>query len=126
MTEEIHQHLERSSHLLEVADELYELSYFEDAVNRLYYAMFHAATAILLHYGIQRSSHHALIAAFGQYVIKPGHIEQKYHRYLIEVFNARSESDYFPLPEITEEQVRRLLEYARDFVRTVEEHVDKQ
>jgi len=34
--------------------------------------MFHAATAALLAKDIERTSHHTIISAFGEYIAKPG------------------------------------------------------
>jgi hypothetical protein len=37
--------------------------------------MFHAATAVLLSRGIERRSHHAVLSAFGEHIVKPGLVE---------------------------------------------------
>ncbi len=107
-----------------VAEDLIELSHFEDAINRMYYAMFLAATAILLYYNIQRSSRYGLIAAFGEFIAKPGYLDKKYHRYLMDALNVRSESDYFPLPEVSEQEAKVNFEHAREFVDAVDAHID--
>jgi len=84
-------------------------------VGRCYYAMFHAASAILLDKDIKRHSHQGLISAFGQIFVKPGHIDAKYHKYFIEAFDLRQESDYQPTAEISEKQAGKLLERAKEF-----------
>lgn len=65
MKPEAQKHLARADQLLAAAESLIQQGFPPDAVSRSYYAMFHAATAVLLELGIQRSSHHATWAAFG-------------------------------------------------------------
>ena len=66
MREEIIQHINRGKHYIQVAEDLAELSYWDDVISRAYYAMFHTATAVLLSMDISRSSHHALNSAFDE------------------------------------------------------------
>lgn len=99
-----------------VTGDLIELGHWEDAVSRAYYSMFHAATAVLLSKNIQRSSHHALISAFGEYVTKPGLMDRKLHQYLITAFSVRSGSDYMPIPDTNEEDARIVLDQAQEFL----------
>jgi uncharacterized protein (UPF0332 family) len=85
-------------------------------VGRCYYAMFHAASAMLLDKDIKRHSHQGLISAFGQFFVKPGQIDPKFHKYITEAFDLRQESDYQPLTEISDIQAGKLLERAKEFV----------
>lgn len=66
--------------------------------------MFHAATAALLHKGIERHSHQGIIGAFAQTFVKPRHVEARFHRYLKEAFDLRQESDYQPIVRLTDSQ----------------------
>ena len=52
----------------------------------------------------------------GQLLVKPGYIESKFHKYFTEAFDLRQESDYQPLVEVTEQQVGKVLERAKEFV----------
>jgi hypothetical protein len=123
LKEEITQHIRRGEHYIRVAVDLAELSHWDDAISRAYYAMFHTATAVLLSLNVSRSSHHALISAFGEYVAKPGMMDKKFHRYLLDGFSARSASDYEPVTDADElgalaiiNQAREFLEAAKDFL----------
>lgn len=116
MKKEMEEHLRRSEELILVAEELCEREHWADAVSRAYYAMFHAATAVLLNMGTERASHRALIAAFGEHVAKPGLMDREFHRYLMDAFAARGISDYFPSPDITPGKARETLDRAREFL----------
>ena len=82
MTNEIKQHIERSEQFIKVAEDLSKLKYWDNVISRTYYAIFHAAIAVLLNINIQRSPHHALIAAFGEHIAKMNLMDTKFHRYL--------------------------------------------
>jgi len=125
MKEEIGGHLARAQELLRVSADLLGHGYRADSISRSYYAMFHAATATLLLVGVERSSHKALISAFGEFVVKKGFVEARYHGYLRNAFEARSESDYLPSPSETAEDANLILEQAEEFVGACGKFIEK-
>ena len=78
MTEEAHLRFVRAAECVEDARILIDNNRPAAAATRAYYAMFHAATAILAVKGIKRSSHHGILSAFGEYLVKPGLIDHKF------------------------------------------------
>jgi uncharacterized protein (UPF0332 family) len=116
MTEEAQLHFERAAECVEDSQVLLDNERPAAAVARVYYAMFHAATAVLEVKGIKRSSHRGILSAFGQYLVKPGLIEQKFHLYLREAFELRQQIDYDPIVDINLQQAKEALEQAIDFV----------
>lgn len=118
MKEEVNLHLERANDCIAEAELLLAASRAGVAVSRSYYAMFHAATAALLHKGIERHSRQGIIAAFAQTFVKPGHVEARFHRYLKQAFDLRQESDYQPVVRLTDLQAEEVLGWARQFVAT--------
>jgi uncharacterized protein (UPF0332 family) len=115
VNEESRLHLERADDCIKDAELLLD-GHRPSAVGRSYYAMFHAATAALSGKDIKRHSHQGLISAFGQFFVKQGQIEPKFHRYIAEAFDLRQESDYQPVSEVTEQQAGKVLERAKEFV----------
>jgi uncharacterized protein (UPF0332 family) len=63
-------------------------------VNRAYYAMFYAASALLARTGRGFRKHSAVQAAFGERFAKTGALDPKYHRWLIDAFDLRTVGDY--------------------------------
>lgn len=116
MNEEVRLHLERADDCVMDAELLLSAHRHSAAIGRAYYAMFHAATAALLKMDIKRHSHQGIISAFGQFIVKTGKVEQRFHKYIAEAFDLRLESDYQPLVEITEKQANKVLAWAREFV----------
>lgn len=116
MTDEVRLHFDRADSCLAEADVLFQGRWYAAAVARAYYAMFHAATAALLHRDIRRRSHKGLISAFGQFLVKPGHVEAGLHKSFAEAFDLRQHSDYQPLVDLTENQANEVLARATKFV----------
>jgi uncharacterized protein (UPF0332 family) len=91
---------------------------YDFAMSRAYYAMFHAATAALLSRGVERTRHSGVIAAFGQHVVKSGHLPAKHQQNLQATFSDRNEGEYAGLFPSREAVQRRLAE-AQEFVEAV-------
>lgn len=116
MNEEIQLCLEKSDECLSDAQYLLNDSRMGGAVARAYYAMFHAATAVLLTKNIERTSHKAVISAFGEFVVKPSLTDKKFQRYFLETFELRQESDYLTTKKISGDQAKESLRRAVEFV----------
>ncbi len=86
------------------------------AASDAYYAMFHAAEAMLLSLGIETSSHAATQAAFGQHFAKSRRLDPKLHRYLLNASEKRIASDYDVTVRLRTEDVQELLLQAEEFV----------
>jgi uncharacterized protein (UPF0332 family) len=68
--------------------------HWRGAVNRAYYAVFHAASAALLQPDIERARHAGVQAAFGAFLVRPGRIELGFGQIYSRVRQAREIQDY--------------------------------
>ncbi len=109
-------HLDRADQLLDVASVLLQSRYWSDSVSRSYYAVFHAAKAVLMETGIERNSHHAVWSAFGEHIAARGRMDRRLHRLALDLFEARVASDYLPIVGDTEQDASEHLTFAREFV----------
>jgi uncharacterized protein (UPF0332 family) len=116
MKPEVQVHLMRAEEILRAARDLLTLGYPADSVGRSYYAAFHAATAVLLELGIQRSSHHGVWSAFGQFVTSKKLIGAEHHRAGTRLFRSRTRSDYLAAPAVSQQNAQEGLQMAHDFV----------
>lgn len=116
---EIEEYLSLASEDLAAARDNLRLGHLRTAVSRAYYAMFYAATALLGSRGLWRSKHQGLIAAFGEFFVKPGLIERRYGRVLHDAFDARIDSDYGPHPDLNEASAEQLVTQSEDFVERI-------
>ena len=116
MTEEAQLHFQRAAECVEDSRILLDNNRPAASVTRAYYAMFHAATAVLASKDIRRSSHSGILSAFAEYLVKPGLIKKEFHTYLREAFELRQQTDYDPIVDINIYQAKETLEQAIDFV----------
>jgi len=86
------------------------------AVNRLYYACFYAATALLLRDGKEFARHSAVKSEFGRTYIKPGRVDVKWNKFYQKLFDDRHECDYIPTAAFDGSEVSERLEQAREFM----------
>ncbi len=113
---EIQEYIALANEDLSAAQDNLRLGHLRVAVSRAYYAMFYAATAVLGSRGQWRSKHQGLIAAFGQFLVKPSLVEPRYGRILHDAFEARLDSDYAPHPDLNEASARQVITNSEDFV----------
>jgi uncharacterized protein (UPF0332 family) len=116
VSEEIQRHFERGAECIEDAQVLLQNNRLAAVVTRAYYAMFHAATAVLLARGIERSSHHGLLSAFAEQFVKTRQLDRRFFLYLREAFERRQQSDYDPVVDVDRQTVEEILDHAVEFV----------
>ena len=92
------------------------------AVNRAYYAVFHAIRSVLILEGKDFAKHSGVISYFRKEYIKTGVFTVDNSDTITDLFNSRSTSDYDDEFEFTDEEVRELIAEAERFVAVVEEY----
>ena len=90
------------------ADYLLERQAYKGAVNRLYYAAFHAARALLATRQLDSARHSGIIALFQREFVKPGLIDAEVSRGLPRAFETRLEVDYGDYAEVTAGDAQRI------------------
>lgn len=98
---------------------LVEGGYYNEAISRCYYAMFYAASALLLSKGHRFKKHSQLISAFGQYFVKEGKVPKELHAILIAAFDERTDADYVPLRKFEKKDAIQMLKDAEKFCRSI-------
>lgn len=91
---ELQLYMHRAREMLRVASSNLQDGFNASAVNRAYYAIFYAASALLRTQGLVRSKHSGVISAFRQHFVKPGDIEIEYSRIYGRVMDDRQVGDY--------------------------------
>ncbi|CCG99191.1 UPF0332 protein [Fibrella aestuarina BUZ 2] len=79
------------------------------AVNRLYYAAFHAVSALLLQQDIVVKSHVGAKGLFELHFIKTGRIDRKWSKFYTRLFENRNDSDYEDFAVFTADDVLPLI-----------------
>lgn len=96
----------------------------EDAVSRAYYAMFHAARAILFSKGVKARTHRGTISLFGEKIVKEGVLSREFADMLRKALDLRQKSDYELYAELNEELVEEVIKNAGKFVEKIKELVE--
>lgn len=86
--------LARSDTSLRAAKLLLDGELAEDAVSRLYYAVFHAVVALLLTEGVEPRSHAALVGLLGQHFVRTARLPAEDARLVARMQKYRQEADY--------------------------------
>jgi len=86
------------------------------AMNRVYYACFYAASAVLLRQKKQFARHAGVRAALHQYLIKPGRVSPEFGKFYDQAFEDRQEADYTTAAEFEAATAAAGIEEAERFV----------
>lgn len=112
--------LERAHAALISARVLLGAGQHADAISRAYYAMFHAACALLASIGRTARTHDGLRALIAEHFIRPGTLAHDHGRALSRMAGDRGEADYNVAAVFTEADVREDLVLAEKFLKAVE------
>ena len=93
------------------------------AANRMYYAVFHAVCALLIHDGIQVNTHKGSHALFSQQYIKTGILPREYGQLYNQLQTMREESDYNFAYDVDIDELQQRLEPAKQMIEDIENHL---
>lgn len=83
---------------------------WEVAANRLYYALFHAMSALLISDGFQVKSHRGVLAMFGEHYVKTEIFAKKDGSLLSDLVIMRDNTDYNCFFEANKEKLQPYIE----------------
>lgn len=116
--------MEKARDDLATAEDNLRLDHTRGAVNRSYYAVFHAATAALLWHGEERAKHSGVQSTFGELFITTGLFDPEFGRIYTRARKEREEVDYKPAsPTPSAEESGARLDESRRFVNRVEQYL---
>lgn len=115
--------LEKANRTYDAAIIMVEKEHWESAANRLYYALFHAVNALLIHDGHQVSTHKGSHAMFGMYYIKTNKLPREYSNIYQKLESIRDESDYNWAYNIVPEDILGKITTARQMIDSIAEMV---
>lgn len=104
--------LRRADKALLAAKSLLEKNLLEDSISRAYYAMFHAAQAILYIKGLKAKSHAGVKSLFGEHIVKKGIISEELGKAFSRAFDLRQKSNYEIQAEFEIEDVKEVVKEA--------------
>jgi uncharacterized protein (UPF0332 family) len=105
---------------LEAARVLAAANLHRHAVGRAYYAIFHAACALLAHAGRRARSHEGVRAFVNEHYVRTGALEAEHARALRQTASDRNDADYDASATFGDEDSRGDIARAESFLRAVE------
>lgn len=87
--------------------------------NRLYYAAYYAASALLISYGINTKSHEGNIGMFGQKFVITGLLPRELGKLYNQLFQMRLTGDYSDTFGLSENDVVPNIKLTEDFINQV-------
>lgn len=112
--------IERAHRLIDQFPILENAKLWDTLANRVYYAVFHAVTALLIKNGLHAESHQGVMVLLNKHFVKDGLIDVEFGRLFARLENMREKSDYTCLFETTEEEVVPMIPKAKELVSIIE------
>jgi uncharacterized protein (UPF0332 family) len=113
--------LQRAKDTLREAKGTVELKYWHTAANRLYYACYYAASALLIHHEHPAQTHSGVISLLGMHFISKDIISKELGKFYAMLFELRQTSDYSDWKDVGEDDVKNLIQPAEEFISALEQ-----
>lgn len=126
LKQQVEKQLHKANRKLRVARKNFADGFYEDTVSRAYYAMFHAAKALLLTKHLDAKTHAGLINLFNQHFVHTGIFSVELRRELVDAKELRETGDYDTEYEENAQDAQSVLNNAENFVKAVETYMTKQ
>jgi len=104
---------------------LREAGYWDNVANRLYYSLFHAVSALLIHDGYNVGSHRGAVSTFGQHYIATGIFTIEEGKHYSRLQGLREKADYNCSYNATEKDIAPKVEPTRQLIEKIEEYISK-
>lgn len=113
--------LEQAKETIAVSKFLIDSNELVVAVNRIYYGMYYAVTALAIKFKFETSKHIQLIGWFNKEFISTGVLNAYYGKILRNAFQNRTKGDYDAFITFEKEEVLEMHKEMIDFIKTLED-----
>ena len=115
--------LERAEEDMRAASINIENGLYKAAVNRSYYAIFHAIRAVNVLDGFDASKHSSVIAHFNQYHVHTGEFDKGTYKIIDSAYRIREKCDYSDFFLVSKEEAVEQYEKAAAFLQCVKQYM---
>jgi uncharacterized protein (UPF0332 family) len=116
--------LENAKEALHDAESLLDDGSLRGAANRIYYAVFHAVSALALSRGVSFKKHGSLLTYFHREFVKTGVLDRAHGRAVQKAADDRSDADYSDYVTFTTEQISTRTKECRALLDAITEQVN--
>ena len=117
--------LEKAQSIMAQIENLKMLGYWDNIANRLYYAIFHAVSALLINDGHSVNTHKGVVVLFGQYYVRTGVFDMEDGKLYSQLQTMREKGDYNCAYQTSEDEVLPLIEPANALVNKIVDYISK-
>ena len=118
--------IEKAENIVSQINELEKLSYWDNIANRLYYALFHAVSALLIFDKHNVSTHKGSIVLFGQFYIKTGVSNINDGRLFSQLQTIREKSDYNCAYQTSEDEIKPLIYPTIELIKRIKLYINSR
>lgn len=111
--------IERAYKTMKEARVMADESFYNAAINRLYYACYYAVTALLLQNDLSAQTHHGVRSMLGLHFVSKGKLSLESNKTFSTLFEKRHSSDYDDFVFCDKEMVEELYPKAEAFIEEI-------
>ncbi|MDE6397025.1 MAG: HEPN domain-containing protein [Muribaculaceae bacterium] len=116
--------LEKAVKTLREAKDIGGIGYWTLAANRLYYAAYYASASLLIHHGIDASTHKGVIRMIGKNFINNSILKIEDSQLLGRLFTMRQSGDYDDLFDWSEKDVAPLIPEVENYIQRISKLIE--
>ena len=117
--------IERAKKTIDETDYLQAGQLWNNLASRLYYAVFHAVSALLIHDGHNVSTHKGSHILFSQHYIRTGKLPEEYGQLYRQLELMRYEGDYNCYYDVKPDELLQRLTPAKEMITRIEQIVNQ-
>ena len=111
--------IERAKKTMDEMDYLAKGGLWNNMASRLYYAVFHAVSALIIHDGHTVNTHKGSHVIFSQYYIRTGKLPKEYGQLYRQLEIMRNDGDYNCYYNVSPDELLGRLEPAKEMIATI-------
>lgn len=111
--------IEKAEATFRDGEELERMGSYHGAINRYYYAAFHAVRALLATKGLDSSKHSGVISYFNREFVRSGLAAKTSSKALSDLFRLRSNADYDDFKTFSKEECMLAREHANGIIQEI-------
>ena len=112
--------MNRAKEDLDAAAVNHEAGFYKTAINRSYYAIFHAIRAVNILDGFDASKHGSVIAHFNQFYVHEEKFDRNTYKLIDSAYRIREKCDYSDFFMASKEDSEEQISNAKEFIMRIE------
>ena len=117
--------MERADKIIEQFETLRKQQYWDTLVNRMYYAIFHAVSALMIHNAISIHTHRGALNAFNKEFVRTGVFTEDEGHLFSKLEGLRERGDYNCFVDATEDEIVPLIEPLKALIEKIKTKINQ-